>query len=216
MRRYFVIVAAFILIGITYLTGFFIKRERFSNENFLLRQENEDLRAQIQRYSIPDFSPSGTLPGGKYLRARVFSTYPFNIKNQITVDAGGEQGVKNSMAVLIGENILVGKIREARTNVSLVETIFDPHFELPVRISEKEIDSLLQGGSEPKLILIEKTKLVRVGDFVYSAGSGMPYGLKIGEVAEIKENIAGLFKEVTIKAPFNVSELREVNILVSD
>ncbi len=63
------------------------------------------------------------------------------------------------------------------------------------------------------MVLIGKEKPLQVNDVVYSAGEGFHYGLKVGEIAEIKESTAGVFKEAILKMPFNASELREVQIL---
>lgn len=214
MRRYILLVFIVILLGAVYLTGFFIKKERSFTENLRLKQENQDLRAQIQRLTDSE-SPNencGTAPSNeKYLRAKVFSTHPFNIKNEITANAGEKQGVKLGAVATIGDNILVGQVIKVFDRASAIQTIFDPNLELPVRIGKGEINGMLQGGAEPKVILIEKP--VGVGDVVYSASAEFPYGLKIGEIMQIKESAAGIFKEASIKIPFTVSELRQVNII---
>lgn len=221
MRKGILIGLIIALIFIVFFTGFFVKKDflkepvflikaLFSRadlyeENLFLRQQNEDLKAQIQVSSI-----RYQVPSGKYLSAKIFSTYPFNIKNQLTINAGEKQGVKNGMAVTFGKNILIGQITEVFENYSVGRTIFDPKWQLPVRIGEEEINGLLQGGNEPKITLIEKP--VKAGDIVYSAGADFLYGLKIGEISEIKETSSGIFKEAKVKVSYNINELREVNI----
>ncbi len=211
MRRYIIIALIVLLTGTTYLTNFFVSKQRSFDENARLKQENENLKAQIQESQIPSLgSPSLS---DSSLTAEVFSTYPFNAKNQIAINAGAKQGVKKSMTATIGGNILLGQVINVFENYSVVQTIFDPNFQLPVRIGDQQIDSLFQGGNEPKLSLIEKTKPVKTGDIVYSASQEFIYGLKVGEVAEIRESSAGVFKEATLTMPFNINELREVNLL---
>lgn len=221
MRRYFIILIVIVLAGTIYFTAFFIKKERSFDENLRLKQENEELRAQVQKLQMTN-NQQPTTSNNNYLTAKVFSTYPFNIKNQITVNAGEKQGIKKlSVAVLSafggsasgGENILVGQVVEVFKNYSVIKTIFDSNWQLPVRIGKDEINGLFQGGAEPKVVLIDKEKPLQMGDVVYSASSEFPYGLKIGEISEIKETASGVFKEAIFKMPFNVSELREVNII---
>lgn len=197
--------------AIIYLTDFFIKKERSFDEILRLRQENQNLQAQIQKYQVSsvNYQPVNE----NYLAAKVFSTYPFNIKNEIIINVGENQGIKEAMSVILGENILVGQIIKVFENSSIVRTTFDPNWQLPIRISEKEIDGLFRGGSEPKVVLIEKNKPLQVNDAVYSASQEFPYGLLIGEVVEIKESTAGVFKEAILKMPFNINELREVQII---
>lgn len=210
MKRYILIFLIIVLAGTVYLTNFFIKKERSFEENLRLKQENENLKAQIQLLKVN--SQKSTV-NNNFITAKVFSAYPFNIKNQITINAGKNQGIEKLMVVTISENILVGQIIEVYKNSSLVRTIFDPDWQLPVRIGEEGIDGLFQGGGEPRVILIEKEKPLQLNDVVYSASQEFPYSLKIGEIAEIKESAAGVFKEALLKMPFNVSELREVNVL---
>lgn len=223
MRNYVYIILAIFLLFITFFTGFFIKKN-FSisffprdlyKENLSLRQENQNLKAQIQRGQIID--DKNQSQNNKYLSAKIFSTYPFNTKNILIINAGSGQGIKDSMSVIVGENILIGQIIEVYENYSRVRTIFDPLWQIPVRIGEKEIDGLLQGGPSPKVALIEKNKSIQAEDFVYSASENFPYGLKIGEVGEIKESASGgVFKEAILKMPFNINELKEVSVYLVD
>jgi rod shape-determining protein MreC len=204
MKRNFFIILFVFLTAVVFLSSFFIKKERAFDENLRLKRENEELRAQIQKSQISN---------NDYLLIKVFSTYPFNIKNQITINAGEKQGIKKSAAVILKQDILVGQVVEVFENYSVVRTIFDPDWQLPVRIGKDEINALFQGGTEPKVNLIDKEKPLQVGDVVYSASKEFPYGLKIGEISEIKETSAGVFKEAILKMPFNVNELREINII---
>jgi rod shape-determining protein MreC len=202
MKRNFFIILFVFLMAVVFLSSFFIKKERAFDENLRLKQENEELRAQIQKSQISN---------NDYSLIKVFSTYPFNIKNQITINAGEKQGIKKSAAVILKQDILVGQVVEVFENYSVVRTIFEPDWQLPVRIGKDEINALFQGGTEPKVNLIDKEKPLQVGDVVYSASREFPYGLKIGEISEIKETSAGVFKEAILKMPFNVNELREVS-----
>ncbi|MEK7194039.1 MAG: rod shape-determining protein MreC [Patescibacteria group bacterium] len=222
MKKGILIGLVIALIFIVFLTGFFIKKDflkepvflikaLFSRadlyeENLFLKQQNEDLRAQINELRTTNYK----LQTDNYLTAKIFSTYPFNIKNQLTINAGEKQGVKKGTTATIGENILVGQIIEVFENYSVARTIFDPKWQRPVRIGEEEVNGLLQGGNEPKITLIEKP--VKAGDIIYSAVADFPYGLKIGEISEIKETASGIFKEAEVKVSYNINELREVNM----
>lgn len=213
MRRYFLIAIIIAIVAATYLADFFIKKECSFDEVLRLKQENENLRAQIQ---LLKFNGQNSILNTNFITAKVFSTYPFNIKNKITINAGEKQGIKKSMVATVGENILLGQVTDVFENFSVIQTIFDPAWQLPVRIGKEEINGLFKAGNEPKVILIEKEKQIQTDDIVYSASQEFPYGLKIGEVAEIKETAAGVFKEAVLKMPFNVGELREIKILMTN
>jgi len=211
MKQYLVL-ALIVILGLAiFLGGFFISKERAFDENIQLKQENENLRAEIQKSQNLNFALPSVADG--YVKAEVFSTYPFNVKNQITVDAGQAQGIAKLMPAVFGENILLGQVTDVSNKYSVIQTIFDPNWQLPVRIGDKQINGLLQGGSEPKITFIEKDKEVNAGDVVYSAKQGFPLNLKVGEISEIRESAPGMFKEAVLKAPFNVADLREIEIL---
>ena len=208
MKRRLTAVFAVLIIVVVYFTGFFIKKERDFRENLLLKRENENLRGELQ------LAAAGIKEAQKndYLTAKVFSTYPFNFKNKITVNVGEKNGVKKSAVVAFGENIFIGQITDVGRDFSVARTVFDPNWQLPVRIGEEEINGLLQGGNEPRIVLVDNDEFLKAGLVVYSAGEGISYGLKIGEIKEIGKDATGVFKEAFLKIPFNVGDLREVNV----
>ncbi len=212
MKRHTLTISIIILAIVVFFTGFFVKKERFFDENIQLKKENENLKVELQELKTGNCGV--IVLQSDILIVKVFSTYPFNIKNQIVVDAGEAQGIKNLMPALFGNNILLGQIIKVSKNTSIIQTIFDPDWQLPVRIGENEISGLLQGGNEPRITFIEKDKPINTGDIVYSAGQGFPLKLKVGEISEIKESAPGVFKEAVLAVPFNIGALRKVEILL--
>lgn len=211
-RRYLLILLIVLIAGTAYFTDFFIKNSKEENENALLKRQNQELLAQIQAVQL--FGKDSGTDNPSFFEAKVFSAYPFNIKNTITVSGGSKDGIKENMPALVGENILVGRVLKVFPDYSVVQTVFDPSWQMSVRIGASETDGLLEGGNEPKAALIEKSKPCEEGDAVYSASRDFPYGLKIGEVLRVKDDSAGVFKEAILKVPFNSNELRNVRILL--
>ncbi len=211
IRRYFLIILIIIIAGTAYFADFFIKKEREKTENISLKQENRQLLAQIQKNHLFITDKNET---DNFRAVRVFSTYPFNIKNTITISGGKNDGIEENMTATLGQDIFIGKVSKVFDDYSIVQTVFDPSWQMPVRIGISEVDGLLEGGNEPRVSLIEKSKPCIIGDVVYSASKDFSYGLKIGEVFSIKENPGGVFKEAVLKIPFNISELREINIFL--
>ncbi len=221
------------LSGVVFMSGFFIEKKfnagKFTEKfNFLaslgggnfeeiqsLKNENEILRAQIQKSQIFCLESNNfpvSTDASKFLSARIFSNYPFNIKNILTINSGFHEGVKNSMTAAQGQDIFLGQVAEVFENYSTVRTIFDPDWQLAVKIGQDKINGLFKGGNEPKITLIEKP--IKVGDPVFTAGPGVPLDLKIGEIGEIKEGAGGVFKEAIIKVPYNINQLEEINLLL--
>ena len=210
IRRYVLIILIVVIAAGIYFADFFIKKEKSTDENVSLRRENQELLAQIQRSNL---FGENTNENADLFVAKVFSSYPFNVKNTVTVSGGENDGIKKNMTATIGQNIFGGRVSEVFEDYSVIQTVFDPSWQMSVRIGSREVDGLLEGGNEPKVILIERNKPLEIGEVVYSASKDFPYGLKIGEVAGIEEKAGGVFKEAVLKIPFNVNELREINII---
>lgn len=148
--------------------------------------------------------------------AFIYSTYPFSNKHLLTVSAGARQGVREGAVALTGSRILLGRVVRVFSETSLIETIFDPSFELPVRIGEHAENALLKGGAVPRLDLIEKKARINVGDSVYSAGSAFPYGVPVGMIEEMKSRDFDAFKSATLALPYNLNELRALLLVEYD
>ncbi|MEX2054326.1 MAG: rod shape-determining protein MreC [Candidatus Colwellbacteria bacterium] len=168
----------------------------------LLEEENANLRAQLFRQ---DLLPSGS--------AIVYSSYPFNSKSELIINQGAADGVAVGDAILSGNSILVGRVREVTEGQAVITTIFDPTFETAVRIGDQGVDALMRGGSELVLDLIPAEAEIKVGQPIVTAGRELPYGLHIGIVKEIKESSGSVFKKALIEPGFEVKALRNVNIL---
>ncbi len=178
--------------------------ETFSGNAFLhsriaqLNTENENLRRQLGDNSI--------------VPIKVYSSYPFVGRSEIVISAGHNEGIKEGDAVIVGGNIIVGKVSRVLEHQSVVTTVFDPSWEIPVRVGTKEIDALLAGGNELTLILIPDNVQLEVGERVVTAGRSLPYGLEVGFVRSISGTPAGVFSEAVINPSFQINELRDVEI----
>lgn len=167
-----------------------------------LEMENQYLRSQLQ----------GKGNGGGEQSIKVYSSYPFNSRDEIAIAAGANHGIEPGDAVVHAGNILVGRVRNVFKSSSVVTTIFDPSWEVPVRIGEGEVDALMQGGNELKLVLISQDKHIEEGDLVVVASENLPYGLELGFVGIIESVPGGVFKEATLEPSLQLKELRDVSI----
>ena len=169
----------------------------------LLRKENSQLKTLLlDRKTKNELNP-----------IKVYSSYPFNNAKEIAIASGSEHGIKEGDIVTYGTKTLIGRVKSLSQKSSIVSTIFDQDWEIPVRIGEKEIDALLKGGNSIKAILISKDAPIKPGDLIISAGAGLPYGLAIGTVKEIVGNKMNIqFKEVSVEPIIKMNELKNVSI----
>jgi len=160
--------------------------------------------------------------GGKpadAVAAFVYSCYPFNFKNEFTITAGKDRGIVAGRAVIaLGirsgtKPVILGKVIAVYDTSSLVRTVFDPSFQISVRIGSGAADALFVGGPEPRLTLIPKKADVKDGDIIYSASDGLPYGLPLGNVATIDLAANKIFKESNIVFPYDMNSIVMVGVL---
>ncbi len=168
-----------------------------------LEKENENLKAQLFREAI-GLDESETI--------KVYSSYPLNTKSEIAIAAGRKQGLAVSDVITYGENVLVGRVTKVFDSSSVVKTIFDPSWEIPVRIGKSETDALMGAGTELRLTLIPREALIEAGEPVITSGSDLPYGLMIGYIKEIKEPPGTTFKEAVVEPSLRLKDLRDVNL----
>ena len=183
-------------------------REGGSNELVL---ENESLRTKLAIFEdikdqLPNYSE-------KEIRAMVYASYPFNLKNEVLVGAGRNQGVEVGQAVVVQDKVLLGRVEEVFKNTALVRTVLDNRWRSSARIGKKGIEGLLVGGSKPKLTLVSRDAAISLGDIVYNADSGFAYGLVLGEVLNVSLSRDKLFQEVDLGFGYDLGQVRTVIIL---
>jgi cell shape-determining protein MreC len=178
-----------------------------------LEGENARLRAELELLAASACLRSGVQ---QVVRARMYSTYPFNNRGFVTINAGARDGISLSRTVTIDGVYLFGTVVEVFDSYSVVRTIFDSGWEVPVKIGDTAAgtDALLVGGREPRLTLIAKEAGVADGAPVYVVASDFTYGLTVGAVLDVRGNESSAFYESAITVPYEVSTLTEVWVLL--
>jgi cell shape-determining protein MreC len=171
--------------------------------------QNEALLAQLAALQgiaaqLPNASPN-------YLRAMVYSRYPLNFRNELLLNVGANQGILADRGVVF-QGILIGTIQETFSDSSLVETVFDANFKMPVRIGSAGYDGLLTGGAYPKITSIQKNAPLQRGEIVYSAAGGLPYGLPVAVIQATSTSPNGLFEEAVLSFAYDINAVQTVLI----
>lgn len=177
--------------------------------NPTLTAQNEALEAQLAKLSSIS-AEIPTVPGG-YIRAMVYSRYPLNFKSEILVDAGSNEGVAVGKAVVF-QGIMIGSIIQVFPDSSLVQTVFDSNFKMPVRVGVGGYDALFVGGADPKATSIQKSSPVESGDIVYTAAPGFPYGLPVALVNATDTSADDLFLEASLGFAYDINSIQTVLI----
>ncbi|MGC8776175.1 MAG: rod shape-determining protein MreC [Minisyncoccia bacterium] len=223
-QNYVIFILIFLILILIFLNPTFFwnfKKYLITNDSkfgFLNQEESLILKTKLNELNLlSQFLPKVN----SVIPAFVYSKYPFNLKNEILINARGKNDFLNKAVVLLNnqnnqnsENfILIGKIKEVYENFSLVQTIFDSNFKLAVKVGESFSNALLVGGPNPKLTLISRDAKVKAGDVIISADSNWPYGLVIGNVSKIKEIENSLFNEAEIILPYDLNQINAVAII---
>ncbi len=176
--------------------------------------ENESLKAELAKYDLMK-KESLRAPSGM-LQAFVYSNYPFNFKSRLLVNAGESSGVKTGQPAFVSSAsstaILIGKVSEVFKDDSIVETIFDPDFQLSVKVGDYGAGSLLKGGNSPRLTLMPKDAKINDGDAVYSAGQDYRFGLAVGLARNITLSQDQFFQEADLETAYNPNDFNTIFI----
>lgn len=179
----------------------------FREENLVLRKELFDTQSLLSK------QPPVISTQTDFISAKVFSSYPFNPKQRIFLAAGKNQGLNEGNPVLFSKTVLVGFISRVFDDTSEVLTVFDSKFSLPVRLGDNEVDGLLEGGIVPRVTLIDKGKSAVAGGRVINAAKEAPYGLLLGNLETLREDVSGAFLESPVSLPYVLGDLKELRVL---
>lgn len=182
------------------------------SKNLLL--ENESLKTELAKARVMKSESSRSTDN--MLQVSVYSNYPFNLKSQLLVSGGANDGVKSDQPVFVSSAssnpVLIGKIAEVFENSSLVQTIFDSNFQISVKVGPTGVSSLLKGGNSPRLTLMPKDAKVNEGDAAYSSEQDYPFGMPLGLVKNISLSADQFFEEADLETAYNPNDFQTVFI----
>lgn len=220
MRKY-VSIGALVILGVLFVWNGFVFEKKLSVSSFLgnlvdidsidvaelktrigtLEKENERLKAELLGEGDDAINS-----------IKVYSSHPFNSRSEIAIAAGGDKGISVGDTAVYAGTVLVGRVKSVFESSSIVTTIFDPSWEMAVRIGNAEVDALLKGGNELKIYLIPHDTLIEEGDAVVSADKSFPYGLELGYVKQIGNTEGDVFKEAVLEPVLQLKNIRNVGI----
>ena len=217
-QKIFLIIAC-LLIALAIIdprAGFLLHRLLGASDNSgnisSLAQENLKLKAEVARLTALGLSlPTSSL---RFVRAEIYSRYPFAFKDEIFANIGESKDVKNGGAV-IAQGMLVGKVIKTFENSSVVQTVFDVRTKIAVRVGKNGTQALFEGGPQPRLTLINKDVEILSGDIVYAADPVFPYGIPIAIVESASPSRDKLFQEANIAFVHNINSLSAVDFITN-
>lgn len=211
-------------------TDIFTDYDRLKEENAALRAELEELRAKEHDTEIVQ-NENEWLKG--YLQfhnehpdyiltdARIIARESGNYATVLTLDRGTVHGVKAEMPVIF-EGGLFGYVSEAGLDWCRVVTVVETASAVGVYTERTgatgiaEGDPALRNGGNCRMTYIHADADIRVGDRVYTSGSGSMYpsGLLLGTVSAIEADDSTRTLVAEIKPAVDFQALDRIDRLV--
>lgn len=173
-----------------------------------VEKENEELRMQIDLAPRKEYSLISALVIGKELE---------NQDEVIHLNKGARDGIKNHMAVVVGDSVIVGKVSKVFETSCNVELLINRNSKINAEITKTSAKGIARGqfGTSIVLDMIPQTVKIERGDSVITSGVGdlLPRGLLIGYTEEATPTSDQLFQKTSLIIPFQIDELRVVWVI---
>ena len=178
-----------------------------------LEAENNRLRNALQYRQRATF---------KLVPARIIARDPATWYNQVTIDRGEAEGLKEDMAVLTEEG-LVGKTTVVSDHSSIVVLIADESCKVAANVEGTREQGIVKGertssGMLPQIGLsfLSKQAALKSDMKIYSSGVGgvFPHGVLIGAVKEFKMRELDGF--ATVVPAVDLTTLQDVFVVTSN
>jgi len=202
--------------GYSWGRDFFSFFGRFKN-NVALENENNNLKEKVGGLESEIISLKGVLRQKnivdeqleflkqKKLRAvlaRVVTRGAENNPNQIIINKGTRDGIKNGLAVLGRGGAVIGRVIRAEDTASQALFLIDSTVELGAADANGNLLGVVSGNDDLSLRLnyVLKEKQLAKGDLIITSGEKdlVPAGLLIGEIEQVFEDEREIFKSARL------------------
>ncbi|HTA22356.1 MAG TPA: rod shape-determining protein MreC [Terriglobales bacterium] len=195
-----------------------------------VRQENRDLRQQIQQMEIERVRLSEDANQARRLQAllgfkeqfiaqtvaaQVIGSSGSEQSRSVYIDKGANAGLKPDMAVITGDGV-VGKILRVFQSTSQVLLVNDQTSGVGAVLEKSRLQGILRGTPAGEIVLekVMSDQPVQPGDKVLTSGGDQifPKGLPVGTVTKISTG-SELFLNIHVKPSADLSRLEEVLVI---
>jgi rod shape-determining protein MreC len=195
-----------------------------------VRQENRDLKQQIQQMEIDRVRLSEDANQARRLQAllgfkeqfiaqtvaaQVIGSSGSEQSRSVYIDKGTNAGLKPDMAVITGDGV-VGKILRVFQSTSQVLLVNDQTSGVGAILEKSRLQGILRGTPAGEIVLekVMSDQPVQPGDKVLTSGGDQifPKGLPVGTVTKISQG-SELFLNIHVKPSADLNRLEEVLVI---
>jgi len=203
-------------------------REEIINENQKLKEENLNLKSQMQQvyklesenkrlYELMDSKPK---TNDEYVFADIISTSNIRDKHQILINRGSKDGIKLGSSI-VDSNGIIGHVIRDQIFASEVLLISDLEHAIPIEVVRTGLRSIAVGTGDHtrlKINMLPVNSDIQKEDILITSGLGgrYPEGFPVGTVKNIKSNSGESFLEVEILPFANLKTINEVWIIITN
>ena len=196
------------------------KNEEMEKEVFLLKnkivKQQDDINVYRQKLEIVSKFKKHNYSDEKPIIADIIGYDVSNFRKSIIIDVGTKQGASLDDIVVFG-NALVGRISAIGRSSGRVVLITDPASNVPSRFLQSRTQGMVQGTADGTCIMKYVPRQTEINEFdrIVSSGIGgaFPKSLYVGDVIEVKQKNAKLFKDIKIKPRVAISKIEHVLVI---
>lgn len=175
-----------------------------------LRQQSRDTDKLRQLLGLRERAQRRTIA------ADVIARNPDNWFEQITLDKGSHEGIREGSAVITKDGV-VGQVVSVADHACVVRLLTDPDTKLGVVLGKTGVTGILSGNFQ-KLAKIDWVPVgtnVDIGDKVNCLGKGgtFPENHPVGTVVAVRRDTNGASMQIEVKLSENCYDLSQVLVL---
>jgi rod shape-determining protein MreC len=197
-----------------------------------VRNENEQLRQELQKYKIANIEYREALATNVRLQkllelkeslppptltAEIIGKDPSLWFRTLTINRGSSDGVQKGMPVVTVEGV-VGQVLTSSPNYSKVLLATDPNSAIDVITQKTRVQGIVKGLGREAFALhyVLKSAEVEKEDYVLTSGLGgvFPKGLMVGKVSDIQKSRRGMFQNIEIEPAVDFTQLEYLIIIM--
>jgi rod shape-determining protein MreC len=192
-----------------------LEKEVFLLKNKIVKQQN-DINVYKQKLEVVSEFKNNNDSDEKPIIADIIGYDVSSFRKSIIIDVGTKQGASVGDIVVFG-NALMGRISAIGRSSGRVILITDPASNVPSRLLKSRTQGIVQGTADGTCIMkyVPRQTEIHESEQVISSGIGgaFPKSLYIGDVIEVKQKNAKLFKDIKIKPRVTISKIEHVLVI---
>lgn len=192
-----------------------LAKEVFLLKNKIVKQQNV-INVYTQKLKVVSEFKKNNSSDEKPIIADIIGYDVSNFRKSIIIDVGKKQGASVDDIIVFG-NALVGRISAIGRSSARVILITDPASNVPSRFLQSRTQGMVQGTTDGTCIMkyVPRQTEINESDKVISSGIGrvFPKNLYVGDVIEVKQKEAKLFKDIKIKPRVAISKIEHVLVI---